>query len=150
MPKYEIQNDWAMGEGLPFTIFRDGIPILAVVGTAEPLRMNGADLELSELVLDALYKGPLLDATRAAVRKHDDRLNDGIGDDGPQPPTGEDYNAIFSMIMDGVPIPKPNAPVIKGDGFNPQGGGFTKIIVDDREFTPQQIAEALDAMGWGR
>lgn len=147
---YEAKLDWDHGESLPYTIYRDGVPIVAIIGTAELLRTNNEDERLAELVIDGLRKGPLLDAIRAAVKKWDDRLNDGVGDQGPMPPEGYDYNAIHRMIMDGVPLPVPHVPVIKGDGFNPNGGGFAKIIVDGREFTPQQIAEAIEAMEFGR
>jgi hypothetical protein len=44
-----------------------------------------------------------LSAIRAAVNAHDDRLNAGVGESGPQPPTGDDYNAIHALIMNGVP-----------------------------------------------
>lgn len=49
--------------------------------------------------------GATLGAIRAAVKAHDDRLNDGVGDEGPKSPDGDDYNTIFGMIMDGVPQP---------------------------------------------
>lgn len=49
--------------------------------------------------------GVTLTAIRAAVKAHDDRLNDGVGNEGPKSPDGNDYNTIFGMIMDGVPQP---------------------------------------------
>lgn len=54
--------------------------------------------------------GATLGAIRAAVKAHDDRLNDGVGDEGPKSPDGDDYNTIFSFIMDGVRLPKAAAP----------------------------------------
>lgn len=36
---------------------------------------------------------------RAAVKAHDDALNDENQDGGPQVPTGDDYNDIFSIVM---------------------------------------------------
>lgn len=40
-----------------------------------------------------------LSVIRAAVKAHDDALNDENQDGGPQVPTGDDYNDIFSIVM---------------------------------------------------
>lgn len=148
MSAYEIEEEYHFGEALPFTIKKDGVPILAVVGWGTPdMGPTERDRIFAQLVVKALTEADQLSAIRDAVVAHDDRLNNGVGDEGPQSPTGDDYNTLFRFIIDGVHVPKPHVPVIKGDGFNPNGGGFAKIIVDGKEFTPQQIADAIKAFG---
>ena len=44
-----------------------------------------------------------LERIRAAVKAHDDRLNDDNKPGGSMVPTGDDYNDIFSLIMDSAP-----------------------------------------------
>lgn len=52
--------------------------------------------------------GASLAAIRAAVKAHDDRLNEGVGDKGPKSPDGDDYNEIVDLVMRGVPtVPTP-------------------------------------------
>ncbi|PZR93540.1 MAG: hypothetical protein DI537_10515 [Stutzerimonas stutzeri] len=46
-----------------------------------------------------------LNAIRAAVKAYDSRLNEGLADEAPKAPDGDDYNAIFDLIMNGVPTP---------------------------------------------
>ncbi len=72
---------------------------LWIVNTFDP-----SDHEPRYPFVRADASGAELAAIRAAVRVHDDRLNDGVGDEGPKSPDGDDYNTIFSLIMNGVPV----------------------------------------------
>jgi hypothetical protein len=72
---------------------------LWIVNTFDP-----SDHEPRYPFVRADASGADLAAIRAAVRVHDDRLNDGVGDEAPKSPDGDDYNTIFSLIMNGVPV----------------------------------------------
>lgn len=67
MPTYTTKEDMAFAECCPFTIYRDGVAILATVGTGEPLApANDADRALAEEVRAALEsKGALIAALKA-------------------------------------------------------------------------------------
>lgn len=47
--------------------------------------------------------GMELEGIRAAVKAHDDKLNDENQRGGAQPPTGDDYNDIHALVMAGAP-----------------------------------------------
>lgn len=64
--------------------------------------------------------GATLAAIRAAVKAHDDRLNEGVGEEGPKPPDGDDYNEIFDLIMRGVPVVQPSITSADGSAGSPR------------------------------
>lgn len=45
------------------------------------------------------------------------------------------------------PLGRCGDAVVKGEGFNPRGGGFAVLQVNGRRFTAQAVADALGAAG---
>lgn len=96
MPTYTTKEDMAFAECCPFTIYRDGVPILAIVGDGDPIKpATETDRILAEEVRRALaahadmlaalrlviddfgddYGGPTMDAVRAAITKAEGRTD---------------------------------------------------------------------------
>lgn len=84
-----------------------------------------------------------LEAIRAAVKAHDERLDDEEKPGGATAPTGDDYNDIFALIMDGA-------------SGHPVHGDFTKLKMQLDEvqdflvgnFGPGEPAKASDPRHW--
>ena len=180
MPVFTIKDDRFFGDRVPFTIYREGTPLLAAVDEAgaskvrdalaagEPTIGSDHGSSISEQVRLAIslvgtddwngrqelrdiiaylgrraLAGLDLERIRAAVNAHHDRLNDEEQSGGAVAPTGDDYNDIFAMIMDGVP----SRPVV---------GDWTKLKVQLEEaqdflvanFGPAEPGDATNPRRW--
>lgn len=77
--------------------------LLACAEDVERLPFTESTVGTARIEAGATPPPDALARIRAAVKAHDDRLNDDEKPGGATSPTGDDYNDVFALIMDGAP-----------------------------------------------